>query len=252
MDPKERFSSRVADYLRFRPGYPSEIVDCLRTNYNLNRLSIVADVGSGTGFLTELFLKNGNLVYAIEPNEAMRRAAEERMSENPRFISVAGSAEDTTLPDGSVDMVTAGQSFHWFDPDAARREFVRILTGNGLVVLVWNARLTNNTPFQREYEAFLTRFSIDYAQVSHTNVEQHKLTAFFEPNGFAAYSYPNHQIFDLAGLRGRLRSSSYMPAEGQSGYEEMMVELGNIFSRFEIGGRVQIDYLTNVYCGALP
>ncbi|HUX20380.1 MAG TPA: class I SAM-dependent methyltransferase [Spirochaetia bacterium] len=248
---KERFTSRVSDYLRYRPGYPDGVIACLKGYHNLNPLSVVADIGSGTGLLSELFLRNGNLVYAVEPNEAMRAAAEVQLTENPKFISVAGSAEETSLPDGSVDIVTAGQAFHWFDPDAARKEFVRILKGHGSVVLIWNARLTDTTPFLQEYEAFLKVFANDYAKVNHTNVEQHKLTGFFSPNKFTAYSYPNRQRFDLEGLKGRLRSSSYMPNAGEAGYEVMIAELQRLFERHVKGGTVQIDYRTNLYCGKL-
>src|SRR5229473_1629955 len=121
-DAKQRFSNRVADYVRYRPGYPAELLDLLRSECPLRPGHVIADIGSGTGFLSELFLKNGNRVYGVEPNQAMRQAGEEYLASYDGFSSIEGSAEATTLDDASVDFVTAGQSFHWFEPDAARRD----------------------------------------------------------------------------------------------------------------------------------
>src|SRR5512137_1658228 len=164
-DSKRRFSNRVADYVRYRPGYPSAIRDVLRTECGLRPGHVIADIGSGTGFLSELFLKNGNRVYGVEPNEAMRLAGEEYLASYDSFTSVNGSAEATTLDDASVDFVTAGQAFHWFDPQATRREFLRILKPGGWVLVVWNDRRVSETTFGRDYENVLVRFGIDYARV---------------------------------------------------------------------------------------
>src|ERR1700757_2147313 len=120
-DAKQRFSNRVADYLRYRPGYPTAARDVLRRECNLQPGHAIADIGSGTGFLSELFLKNGNRVFGVEPNDAMRQAGEEYLAEYDNFTSITGSAEASTLDDGSVDFVVSGQAFHWFEPVAARR-----------------------------------------------------------------------------------------------------------------------------------
>ena len=149
-DAKERFSSRVADYVRYRPGYPSALLELLRTECGLRPGHVIADIGSGTGFLSELFLKNGNRVYGVEPNKDMRQAGEEYLASYDGFSSIEGSAEATTLDDASVDFITAGQSFHWFAPDAARREFVRILKPGGWMVIAWNDRRMDEAPFTRE------------------------------------------------------------------------------------------------------
>lgn len=114
-DSAERFSGRVADYLKYRPGYPEELLAFLRSECGLVPGSVVADVGSGTGKLAELFLSGGNTVFGIEPNAEMRLAAERLFSGRSGFHSVAGRAEATTLPDSSVDLVAVGQAFHWFD-----------------------------------------------------------------------------------------------------------------------------------------
>ena len=111
-DPTRRFSNRVEHYIRYRPSYPPAVIDCLEREFGLTAAYVVADVGSGTGILTELLLRHGNTVFGIEPNADMRAAAERLLREYPAFRSIAGVAERTTLPTASVDWITAGQAFH--------------------------------------------------------------------------------------------------------------------------------------------
>ena len=138
--PTQRFSTRVENYIRYRPRYPKEILEFLKTDCGLTRASVIADVGSGTGFLAELFLMNGNKVFGVEPNDAMHEAGKRLMQQFRDFESIAGTAESTSLPNASVDFITAGQAFHWFCREGCRTEFERILRRDGWVVLVWNDR----------------------------------------------------------------------------------------------------------------
>src|SRR5512146_1480557 len=172
MDSKERFSSRVDAYIKYRPGYPAGVVETLRDECGLAPASIVADVGSGTGLLARILLGYGCRVYGIEPNAEMRAAGERLLEGYPLFTSLGGSAEETGLPDASVDFVTAGQAFHWFDPLRAREEFQRILKPRGWVALVWNERRLDSSPFLEAYEGLLQTYGIDYNQVNHRNVEE--------------------------------------------------------------------------------
>jgi len=171
-DAKQRFSSRVADYVRYRPGYPFELITLLRAECGLRPGHVIADLGSGTGFLSELFLKNGNRVYGVEPNEAMRQAGEEYLASHDGFVSLNGSAEATTLDNSSVDFITAGQAFHWFEADAARREFRRILKPTGWIVVLWNERQMD-TPFASAYEDLLVKYGTDYTRVREAYPEAH-------------------------------------------------------------------------------
>jgi len=248
-DPKQRFSDRVADYVRYRPSYPTALLDLLRAECSLRPGHVIADIGSGTGFLSELFLKNGNRVYGIEPNEAMRRAGEEYLASYDGFSSIEGSAEATTLDDAGVDFVTAGQSFHWFEPDSARREFVRILKSGGWMVIAWNDRRMDEAPFTRAYENLLDRFGIDYKQVKDSYPEADRITYFLST--FSQRDLPNFQIFDWDSLRGRLRSSSFTPTEGHANYAPMMDELRKLFDAYQQDGQVRMDYFTRIYFGHL-
>jgi SAM-dependent methyltransferase len=248
--PTERFSDRVADYVRYRPSYPSELLECLRRNCGLTPQWVIADLGSGTGLLTKMFLENGNKVFAVEPNAAMRAAGEEFLRGFHRLASREGRAEATGLDAHSVDLVAAGQAFHWFDRRRARAEFKRILKAGGWVALVWNERLTS-TPFLADYEQLLHRYSPDYSKVDHRNVDEAALAEFFAPGHFRQEVFFMRQQFDWQGVQGRWLSSSYVPAPGQPGHEEMRRELRVIFDRYQQEGQVDWEYKTRVYFGRL-
>jgi SAM-dependent methyltransferase len=244
----------VDNYVRYRPGYPAEVIDVLARETGLTTHSEIADAGSGTGISSELFLCNGNTVFGVEPNNEMRDAAERLLAAYPRFHSVAARAEATNLPGASVDYVTAGQAFHWFDPELARTEFARILRPDGWVVLLWNARRLDSTPFLREYESLLERFGTDYREVRHQNFDVSRVRALFDGeigDAFQLRKLYNEQRLDFEGLRGRLLSSSYTPAVGHPGYLPMLRELRRIFDEHAVGGSVAIEYDTDIYFGRL-
>lgn len=248
-DSKERFSSRVENYVKYRPSYPAAVVELLAAECGLAPSAELADVGSGTGLLTELFLRNGNRVYGVEPNREMREAGERLLAAYPGFVSVDGSAEATTLGDASVDFVVAGQAFHWFDHAAARREFARVLRPGGWTALVWNVRDVGATPFMHEYEELLRTFGTDYEQVSHHGVDERELDEFFGPGRYALRSLANGQTFDYEGLEGRLLSASYVPEPGHADYLPMLAALRALFERREAGGSVVFEYETKVFFG---
>jgi ubiquinone/menaquinone biosynthesis C-methylase UbiE len=250
-DAKQRFSNRVADYVRYRPGYPAAVLDLLRKDCGLRPGHVVADIGSGTGFLSELFLKNGNRVYGVEPNVEMRQAGEEYLASYDGFSSIGGSAESTTLGDSGVDFVTTGQAFHWFEQNAARREFVRILKPSGWVVVLWNERRIGDTAFGRAYEGLLERYGTDYKSVKEAYPDQQNMREFFGEGKFSLREIPNEQRLDWDGLAGRLRSSSYAPGPAHPNFGPMMAELNEIFRANQLLGQVTIQYTTHVYFGRL-
>jgi SAM-dependent methyltransferase len=248
-DSTRRFSDRVENYVKYRPGYPPDVIALLESACGLSDGSLVADVGSGTGILSRLFLDRGCSVFGVEPNDEMRRAAEGLLGGFPRFTSVKGTAEETGLPDGCADVVTAGQAFHWFDRGAFRSECRRILRPGGWIVLVWNDRLKDATPFLAEYEALLREFGTDYSAVDHANIGEDELRAFFSPGRLRIASFPNRQVFDFAGLEGRLLSSSYAPAKGHPRHAPMVEALRKLFDHHQEVGGVTFEYKTKVYFG---
>lgn len=246
----ERFSNRVENYVKYRPGYPPEVLEIFRDEMNLTEDSVIADIGSGTGISAKVFLENGNSVYGVEPNAAMRAASENFLQDFPKFKSVDGTAENTALEDDSVDFVTAAQAFHWFDPAKTRAEFSRILRAKGYVVLIWNERLLDANDFLRDYEKLLIKYGSDYEKVRHDNIDPNKLKEFFQ-NDFSRKTFRNVQTLDFDGLKGRLMSSSYMPTETDERFEPMVIELRALFDKYAENGRIELLYDTNIFYSRL-
>ncbi len=254
-DPTNRFSNRVADYIRYRPHYPPSLLELLRSETGFSPSWKVADVGSGTGILTAPLLDAGNEVYAVEPNQAMREGAENLLVGREGFHSIAGTAEATTLEDASVDLVVAAQAFHWFEPVATRREFVRISRSPGWCLLVWNARRSDATPFLRDYEELLLRHGTDYAEINHrgkSDADRGVVENFFAPSSAHRHVIAdNFQHFDFDGLKGRLFSSSYIPPENDPRAGAIVRDLHELFDRYQSDGTVRVEYDTQVYIGKL-
>jgi SAM-dependent methyltransferase len=250
ISPTARFSDRVENYIRYRPGYPPEVLDLLRSECGLQSSHIVADIASGSGMFTRLLLENGNSVFAVEPNAEMRESGVHQMESYKRLVSVAGTAEETTLGAASVDFVTAAQAAHWFDLPRARAEFVRILRPGGWCVPIWNERLTSSTAFLREYEQLLLTYGTDYEEVRHEKTTA-MIDDFFAPAPCEERVFSLRQLFDYVGVVGRLLSSSYAPLEGHPKYAPMMQEVQRIFHAHAVEGKVEFEYKTRVYYGHL-
>ena len=251
-DPKKRFSSRVEKYIKYRPRYPQEINEFLKKKGILYSNYIIADIGSGTGILSELFLKEGNKVYGVEPNIDMRYAEISLHIKYSNFISIDGSAEDTKLDDNSIDIITAGQAFHWFNLEKARLEFMRILKPEGWVILIWNRRKKLTNEFLIEYEKFLLKYGTDYKAIEQSKLDFNK---FFignkAENTYNKITFDNHQIFDYESLEGRLLSTSYIPLINSPKYNDMLLDLRRLYEKFQINNRIRFEYETEVFYGKL-
>ncbi len=254
MHADSRFSDRVVDYAKHRPGYPAEVIDFILRELGLERGSVVADLGSGTGIFSALLLDRGLEVHAVEPNGPMRAAAEGALGAREGFRSHDGSAERTGLPSASVDAVVAAQAFHWFDPLPARAECQRVLrptTAGANVALVWNARRESGTPFLDGYERLLRTTSVDYGEVRHQSVlTSGALESFFGATP-SRWSTPSEQVFDWDGLRGRAASSSYVPAAGDPRHDAFFAGLRELFDRTNQSGLVRFEYDVDVQYGRL-
>ena len=251
LDPTKRFSTRVENYIKYRPSYPPEIISLLASVCGLTSDTLIADVGFGTGLLTELFLKLGNSVVGIEPNADMRAAGEGILAKYSNFESINATAEATTLSDNSIDMIVAGQAFHWFDRAKARTEFQRILKPNGWVVLIWNGFHVETSPLNNGYQEIVLRYGTDYREVVR-EISGVDVESFFAPNRWKCARFAFKQMFDFEGLKGRLLSSSYAPDATHPRFEEMIDELRRLFAANEQNGKVEFDYQTEVYYGRMP
>lgn len=244
-----RFSNRVENYVKYRPHYPKEIINFLKANCGLSNSAVIADIGSGTGISSEIFLENGNKIYAIEPNAEMRAAAEKIFSGNENFISINATAEDTTLESSSVDFIIAGQAFHWFDRTRSKTEFNRILRKNGYCVLIWNEK-TPSSDFMESYEELIRNYGTDYEKINHENIDDEIIAEFYSPGQVQLKTFEHTHPLDYNGLEGRLLSSSYIPLEGER-YDLMINDLKNMFGKNNKDGFVNMEYETRVYYGNL-
>jgi ubiquinone/menaquinone biosynthesis C-methylase UbiE len=248
-DPTERFSDRVDDYVRYRPGYPAALTGHLRERGWLPVGSVVADIGAGTGISSALFLDAGCVVHAVEPNAPMRAAAQRLLGEREGFRLVDGRAEQTTLPDASADLVAVGTAFHWFERSATRAEFARILRPSGHIALFWNLR-ARAAGFMREYEAVLLAHCPGYAEAdSSRRADEHSVREFFGAGFLEKATFANAQRFPFDGLLGRVLSSSYAPKPGDPAQEPLHAALHALFERHAIDGHVTLTYDTVLYVG---
>lgn len=242
-DPTTRFSIRAAAYERYRPSYPPEVLQLARQACGLTAESRIADIGSGTGLLSRVFLDAGCEVFGVEPNQEMRRTGERLLSSYPRFHSVDARAEATGLPDGSMDLVSAGQAFHWFEPEPARAEFRRILKPGGWILLVWNER-RREPGFMEDYEKAIAHYAPETPRVQADTIGK-----FFRGAEWHHARFTNHQDLDAEGLRGRLASSSYAPRPGTPEFDTLMSAMDGLFERYQHDGLVRILYETDVFYG---
>ena len=247
--PTERFSDRVADYVLYRPDYPPALLRWLQDEHGVDAGWKVADIGAGTGISSRLFLDAGHEVVAVEPNAAMRAAALEWLGGNPRFAAVDGRAEATGLDDAAVDLVSAAQAFHWFDQDAVKPEWRRILRTGGLVAVYWNSRRLTGTPFLESYERLLLDHGLDYSSVSERYGDDGHMRRWFGAGFRGMARFPHGQRLDLDALRGRLLSSSYAPRAGHPRHAPMLAALEDLFARTAVDGRVDFDYDTRIFVG---
>jgi len=249
-DSTQRFSDRVEAYVQFRPGYPVELVKTLLQKTMLDTNATVADIGSGTGIFTRLLLDRQLKVFAVEPNANMRNAAEVLFTDYPNFTSVDAPAERTGLAEHSVDLVTAAQAFHWFNNAATKAEFRRILKPGGKLALIWNKRKISQ-PFQHAYDAVLRAYVPEYGVVNHMNLSEVDIAEFFIDGNIEVLQFDNSQQLTFSSLLGRLKSSSYCPAENSPQYPSLVAELATLFEQFAVNELIDFQYDTQLYLGPI-
>ncbi len=247
----ERFSQTVGHYQQYRPSYPQIMIDFLLEQKVLDKDKVVADIGSGTGIFTQQLLTLGAKVFAVEPNAPMRESAQQQLGTYPYFVSVNGTAETTTLKDSSVDVITVATAFHWFNREACKKEFKRILRNNGNVLLLWNLRLPQLSALLQSYDDLLQKYCLNYSGIPSQKIAENETLAFFAKDSVTAYEFENQQIFDLKGLVGRLRSTSYALTPDQDKYDNMIEDLTHLFYQYQTNGQVIFPYTTKLYLGKL-
>ncbi|MDE3170148.1 MAG: class I SAM-dependent methyltransferase [Acidobacteriota bacterium] len=251
VNPTGRFSGRAEVYRRYRSRYPREIIPLLREKCGLTPESIVADIGAGTGMLAELFLENGNVVYAIEPNADMRAACEDLTGQFSSLTCIDGTAEDTHLPNHSIDLIAVGRAFHWFDHEKCRPEFKRILRPDGWIVLAGLGPRRGKEPVQDEYQQILREHGIDYSRLRDRYNVKEAVRPFFKGGTLYQAEFPGFEELTYEGLEGHTISLSVTPQPNHPGFPAMQDALKKYFEKFERNGKLRLPTNCHVYMGQL-
>jgi len=248
-DNTKRFSDRVDNYKKYRPSYPKELINYINEHFQTLKLDVIADIGSGTGKFTELLLPICNKVIAIEPNNEMRVSAENNLCKYKNYQSISGTAEDTKLPDNSIDLITVAQAFHWFDLDKTKNEFQRIIRKNGKVLIIANMRIFN-TPFLEAYENALNELIFEYKEVNHYRITSDVINNFFTSD-YEKKIFSYSQTFDWEGLIGRLCSSSYTPKIDTEEYKKLENRIKEIYEKYSENGTIMFNYESIIQSGKI-
>jgi SAM-dependent methyltransferase len=246
-----RFTGRVEAYRRYRSRYPREIIPLLIARCGLAPSSVVADIGAGTGMLAELFLAHGNQVLAIEPHPEMRAALEELAAQYARLSSLPGTAEQTGLPDQSVDFIAAGRAFHWFDHSRCRPEFLRILRPNGWMLIAGLGPRRGSEPVEQDYERLLEAHSVDYAAHRSRYAIGERAREFFGSEEVEKAEFPGLEDLSYQALEGRMLSLSVTPQPGDARFLAFQRDLQAYFEQYQLSGRIQLPTNCKLYFGHL-
>lgn len=248
MNNTKRFDGKGELYAKARPKYAEELFDYLKNTFNINSGSVFADIGSGTGIFSEQLINCGYTVYAIEPNEDMRKKAEEKLGGCENFHTVNGTDKNTSLPEFSVDYITAAQAFHWFDVSAFKKECRRILKPGGKVMLIYNSRDTE-AECTKALAKIRRKYNPDFHGFSN-GISDDACKAFFDYQ-CDVLKWDNSLTYNRQGYVDRLLSSSYSLNESDSKYEEYIADIYTLFEHFSTGGKITVPTNTVMYYGGI-
>lgn len=240
------FSSQAQNYRNYRPTYPKAMVELI---FSQLKSPVVADFGSGTGKLSGLLIDNAKTLYSIEPNRKMRQYAEEFLGNCANYISLAASAENTTLPDSCVDIITAAESFHWFDNENTHSEMRRILKKNGYVFLIWNVFGGND--YDDEILQLKTAYRAKKNQKTSGIPYEQRATNLFGMGNYNVSEYGNSLLQTLDEFRGGMLSTSFAPEKGTVDYVNFTADVEEIFNKYSINGKLKTTITTVCYWGKI-
>lgn len=248
MDNTNRFDEKGEIYAKSRPKYALELLKYLKSSLNISESSVIADIGSGTGIFTEQLLSLGCKVFGVEPNDDMRKKAEEKLSTNKNFISVNGNAESTGLKNDSIDCVTVAQAFHWFNQETFKSECKRILKPNGKVIIVYNSR-DENAECTKALYSLRQKYNPEFHGFSN-GISKEKCIGFFNGN-CEIFTADNTQTYNLESYINRVLSSSYSLKIGDENYYKYLKEINEIFNEYSEKGIISIPTKTIAYSGTI-
>ena len=236
----DRFTGRVDAYEKYRLGYPAAVLDLLREHGALRAGDVIADVGAGTGMVAKLFLAAGHRVLAVEPNAQMRAACARALSSYATLEIVDATAEATGVRTGSIDLVTVGRAFHWFDQARAMEEFRRMLKPGGWVVVLANRRSQGPSAQAEAYEALLLEHGTDYDRVKPGYKSYEGLRPYGEAASFEVTTRGLERL-TLQAFLGQTQSYSMAPLPGRVKYAGMQAALHAFFAQWAVNGLLQME-----------
>jgi SAM-dependent methyltransferase len=244
----EKFTGKASTYEKYRPEYPNEFIEYLFSAIGLSDNSNISDIGSGTGILSRQLLEKGSRVFCVEPNVDMRKIAEKNLSAFHNFISVNGTAEQTSLQDKSIDYIAVAQAFHWFNVEKFKQECKRLLRLDGKVILVWNSRVSD-LPIVIENAEICKKLCHAFKGFTGGQENLESLNSFFRDGIYDYKAFENNITYDQETFLGRNLSASYSPKEGDINYKQFVFEIDNLFMKYSNNGSLMLPNITKSYIG---
>lgn len=235
-----RFDGKVAEYARYRERYAPEILlPLLRDWCGLTPQWKVADIGAGTGLLSDVFVANGNHVFAVEPNAEMREMFA-RLHEDLSLIEIVdGTAENTSLEDRSVEIVAVGRAMHWFDTERAMEEFRRILKPGGWIAIIAFGRAQAGREENEAFEKVLRERATDNAD-SHAGYTVYRRIEDYLASDFLRKEISGTMSLDWDELLGMTMSLSHAPRVEDEKYLPFERALREFFDHYATDRRVTL------------
>lgn len=244
------FTGKANNYAKYRPTYSREFIEYLYSDVGFKKESVIADIGSGTGILSELLLERSETVYCIEPNDDMMSIAKNVLENYKGFKPINAPAENTTLVNNSIDFITVAQAFHWFDTDQFKHECIKILKERGKVILIWN-RMDMQTDIVLENEKINRELGSNFKGF-HNGInpdDNRALGTFFKNGKYERRQFDNDLIFAMDNFIGRNISSSHAPKEGDENYNSYISALKSLFDAYSVDDLLCIKNYTICYIG---
>ena len=251
---QEQYSEKADIYDRSRPRYPKAFFDYLFSDVEISEKSIIADIGAGTGILSKGLLERGSTVYCIEFNQDMRTKLETSLKNYDNLVSIDATAEATTLEDSSVDFITVGQAFHWFDREKFKTECQRILSLGGKVVIAYNLRVMSGVMTKECYdltEQLCPNLKQNFGHMEYdTNFDKAFFYGFFDEKTLSEKLFLNNVDYDKETFIMKHLSVSYAPNKRDENYGKYVSGLEQIFQKYsDTSGVLVMPHHTMVLVG---
>ncbi|HLO27660.1 MAG TPA: class I SAM-dependent methyltransferase [Anaerolineales bacterium] len=247
MRTTEIYSTKAEKYAKYRWDYSLQAIEAIIQIAHVTEQTLAADIGAGTGMLTKHFAGRVRHIYAVEPNDEMRKIAEGQLERFENCSVIKGCAEAIPLGNQSVDLITVAQALHWFDPTRTRAEFRRVLKPKGWLTAIRNYGVdqTLNQAMGRIC-AEADRAGLLEA-VPHPEEKPVSYYCGHEDIQRLTYEIEEKQNWDE--FIGSLLSASYMPEESHPSYPRLERVARQVFDDLSENGELRVRGETELIIG---